>query len=178
MLGGQAEILARFIHKLRARFAVRFRRSRHFRNSLPDQSVRDDHLRLAVVALLRLVQSAQECGHVLAIDFLDIETVGLKALAGILALRRGRHRIERNCIRIVNEDQIIQAEVAREGARLRGDAFLQTAITGEADDVLIKNLMLGGIEPGRRHFGCDGDADRVSYALAERPRGAFHAGRF
>ncbi len=178
MLLRQAEILARLVHELRPGFAVRLRRAGDFRNALPDQGLRDDHLRLAVVALLRLVQRAQKRGHVVAVDFLHVESVGLIAFAGVLALRRVRHRVERDRVRVVDQDQVIEPEVSGERARFRGDAFLQTTVAGEADDVLIENLVLGRVEARRRHLRRHRDADGVGHALAERTGGAFDAGRF
>ena len=76
----------------------------------------------------RHVQRIEKLLHVLAVDFLDIEAVGLEAFAGVFALGCLRHRVERDGIRIVDQDQIIEAEVTGERARFRGDAFLQTAV--------------------------------------------------
>ena len=53
-----------------------------------------------------------------------------------------------------------------ERARLRGHAFLQTAVAREANDVLIENAVLGGVETRRGHFRGHRDADRVADALA------------
>ena len=177
MLVRQAERLARGVHEFRAAFAVRLGGAGDFRDAFPDQRLRDDHLRLAVVALLGLVQRAQERGHVVAIDGLHVPAERLKALAGVLALRRVRHRVERDVVRIVDEDQIIEPEVAGESARFRRDAFLQAAVAGEADDVVVEDLVLGGVEPRRRHLRRHRDADRIAHALAERAGRAFHAGR-
>ncbi len=75
---------------------MRLRGAGDFRNAFPDQGVRDNHLRLPVVAPLRLLQRAQKRGHVLAVDFLHVEAISLKAFAGVLALRSRRHRVERD----------------------------------------------------------------------------------
>ena len=66
--------------------------------------------------------------------------------------------------------------MAGERARFRRDALLQTAIARQANDVLIENLVLGGIESRRRHFRRHGHADRVTDALAERTGRAFDPG--
>src|SRR5262249_18187026 len=41
--------------------------------------------------------------------------------------------------------------------------------------MLIKNPMLSGIEPRRSHVRRNGHTNRIAYALAERPGGAFHS---
>ena len=110
--------------------------------------------------------------------FLDVKAVGLKALAGILALGRRRHRVERDRVRVVNQDQVIESEMAGERARFRRDAFLQATIAGETDDVLIENHVLRRVESRGGHLRRHGHADGVRHPLAERAGGAFHAGRF
>ncbi len=63
---------------------------------LPIKRVRDDELRLSVVALFRHVQRIEKLLHVLAVDFLNIESVGLEAHDRIFALRLLGQRIERD----------------------------------------------------------------------------------
>ena len=69
-------------------------------------------------------------------------------------------------LRVVDEDQIIEPEMPGESTRFRGDAFLQTAVAGEAEDMLVENLMLGGVETRRRHLRRHRHADRIGDALA------------
>ena len=178
MFLGQAESFARGIDKLCAGFAVRFERPRDFRNSFADQSVRDNELWFAVVVFLRVIQRIEKCLHVLAVDFLNVEAISFETRGRVFALRRFRRRIERDRVRIVNQNQIIQAEMSGERARFGRHAFLQTAIAGQTDDVLIENLVLVGVEARRRHLGCDRNSNRIAHALAQRAGGAFHAGRF
>ncbi len=64
-----------------------------------------------------------------------------------------------------------------ERARFRGDAFLQTTVAREADDMLIENHVLGRVESRGGHLRGHGYADGIGDALAERAGGAFHAGR-
>src|SRR5262249_1270276 len=56
-------------------------------------------------------------------------------------------------------------------------SLLHVAVTAETDDVLVENFVLSGVKPRRSHVRCYGHANRVAYALAERPGGAFHSGR-
>ena len=55
-----------------------------------------------------------------------------------------------------------------ESACFSGNPFLQTAIPGEADDVLVKDAMLVGVETRGGHLRGHRDPDRVAHALAER----------
>ena len=145
---------------------MRLGRSRDFRNAFPDQGVRDDHLRFPVVALFGGIERVEKLLHVLAVDFLHIEAVSTKPLSGIFALRLLRHRVERDRVRVVNQDQVIEPEMAGESARFRGDAFLQTTVAREADHVLIEDAVLSGVETRRGHFRGHGDADSIADALA------------
>ena len=60
-----------------------------------------------------MLSASRKCLHVLAVDFLHVEAVGLETLAGVFALRFLRHRVERDGVRVVNQDQIIEPEMAR-----------------------------------------------------------------
>src|ERR1700738_161074 len=68
----------------------------HFRYPFPDQSVRDDKLRLSVIALLSDVEGVEKSLHVVALDFLDIESVGFEPGTGVFALRVLGRSIERD----------------------------------------------------------------------------------
>jgi hypothetical protein len=157
---------------------VRFVRPGHFRNAFSDQRLRHNHLRLAVIAFLRRIERVEKRLHILAVNLLDIETVGFEAFPGVLALRNLGHGIKRDGVVVVNENQIIEAEVSSERARFSRNAFLQTTVTRETHDMLIKNPVLGRVEARGRHLGRHRDADRVTHTLSERTGGAFHAGCF
>ena len=64
------------------------------------------------------VERIEECLHVVALDFLHVESVGAKAHARVLALRRLGHGVERDGVGVVNQDQVIEPEMPGEGARL------------------------------------------------------------
>ena len=177
VLIGKPESLARGIDKFRAGFAVRFRGPFHLRNSFSDKRVRNDELRFPVVTLLRDIERIEKLRHVLAVYFLHIESVSFETRAGVFALCHLCHGVERDGVGIVNQNQIVQTEMPGERARFRGNAFLQTAVARETDNVLIENLVLG-VETRRGHFRRHGDADGVAHALSQRTRGAFDARRF
>src|SRR5207249_10757120 len=115
--------------------------------------------------------------HVLAVDFLNVEPVGSKALASVFALGCFRRRIERDAVGIVNQDQIIEAPMTSERTCLGSDAFLHVAVTAPTEDVLIKNRVLTGVEAGRRHFRGRSNPNSIADSLPTRSRGAFHSGR-
>ena len=152
--------------------------SRDFRNAFSDQRLRHDHLRLSVVALLRGLERIEKRLHVVSVDLLDLEAVGFETLPSVFALGHVCHCIERDSVVVVNEDQVIEAEMPGERARLRGNAFLQTAVARETNHVLVENHVLGGVEPRRGHLRRHRHADGIRDALPERPGSAFHARRF
>ena len=149
-----------------------------FRNPFTDQRVRNDELRFPVVALLGDVQRIEELLHIVAVDFLDIESISFKSRAGVLALRLLCRRIKRDRIGIVNQDQIIETEMPGEGARFRGNALLHATIAGQTNDMLIENSMLISVETRRGHFHCDCDPGGVADALSKWTSRAFHTGCF
>src|ERR1039458_839677 len=173
----QTESFARGIDKLCACFAVRFLRPRNFRNAFTDQGVCDDKLRLSIIVFLRGIERIEKLLHVLAVNFLNVEAISFETRGGVLALRRLGHGIERDRVRIVDQNQIIQSEMGPESAGFGRYTFLQTAISRETDDVLIENLVLVGIETRRCHLARDRNSNRVAHALAERAGRAFHPGR-
>ena len=119
---------------------------------------------------LATIERVEKLLHVLAVDLLDVEPVCFETRRGVFALRGLRQGIERDRIRIVNQDEIIETKMGRERARFRGDAFLQTAVTGQADDVLVENSMFARVEMRRGHFRGNGDSHGVGDTLAQRVR--------
>src|SRR5438093_12088333 len=119
MFRWQAERLAQSITIFRARYSMRFVRPFDFRDALADERMRDDELRFPVIALLCDVQCVENLLHVVAIDLLNIKSVCFKTFAGVFALCLFGRSIERDGIRIVDEDQIIQTPMASERASLR-----------------------------------------------------------
>ena len=116
--------------------------------------------------------------EVVSIDLVDIPADRGVARGGVLALCDGAHGVERHIIGIINEDQVVEAEVACERAGFHRHAFLQAAITGEGDDMVVENAMGGCVEAGLAHFGRDGKTDGIRHALAERACGGLDAGGF
>ena len=114
--------------------------------------------------------------HIVALNFLHVEAVGFITLPGIFALGLLGHRVQSDCVRIVNQNQVIETEMSGEGAGFGRNAFLHATITGETENVLIENTMLGGIEMCGCHFRRHGYADRIPHPLPEWSGGAFYSG--
>src|SRR5205823_9326514 len=111
---GQAESLAVSVDKFRTGFSMRFIRPRNFGNSFPNQAVRDDELRPAVIVLFRTIERVEKRLHVFLVNFLNVKAVSLKTRAGVFALSCGCRRVERHRVAVVNQNQIIETEVSRE----------------------------------------------------------------
>src|SRR5438067_7258007 len=176
MLIREAKSFSRGINILGAGFAMGFRRSLNFRNPFPGKGMNDDELRFPVVAIFRDVTGVEEFLHVVALDFLGIESVGLKTFSRVLALRLVGHGIERDGVGIVNQNQIIEPEMPGEGARFRRHAFLETTVARQAKNMLVENAMFAGVEMCLRHFRSHCHTNRVANALPQRAGGTLDAG--
>ena len=100
-----------------------------------------------------------------------------KLLGRVLALRLLGHGVERDVVGVVDEDQVVELLVTGKLERLHRHAFLHAAVAGEADDVMIEDRVLLGVEARLGHLGRDGHADGVGDALPERARRGLHAAR-
>jgi hypothetical protein len=60
-------------------------------------------------------------------------------------------------------------------ARLGGDAFLHVSVAAQADHMLVENFVLIGIETRSGHLCRHRNANRITNALAEWARRAFHS---
>src|SRR5438874_2375059 len=178
MLLRKAEIFPRGIDKFCARFAMGFRRSLNLRNPFPCDGVNDEELRFPVLALFRDVTGIEEFLHVVDLDFLRIESVGLITFSRVFTLRLLGHGIERDGVRIVNQNQIIETEMGRERACFRGHAFLETTITRQTKNMLIENAMVAGVEMRGRHFCRHCHTNRVANALPQRASRTLDSRRF
>ena len=178
MLVRQTESLAGGIDKFRAGLTVGFIGPCDFGNPLPDQSMGNDQLWFAIVVVLCALQRIEKRLHVLPVDFLNIEPVGSEPHRGVFALTRRGRSVEGDGIRVVNQNQIIQAEMAGECACLRCYAFLHATVARKADTVLIENAVFRSIESLRRHFHRHRDADGIADSLPKWAGCAFDSRRF
>ena len=113
--------------------------------------------------------------HVLPVNLLHAPSVGFEPRRRVLALREERHGVERHIVGIVDQDKVVQLQVAGQRTSLARHSLLQAAVAGQADDLMVKNAMFGRIETGFGHFAGDGQADRIGHTLPQRTGGALHA---
>src|SRR5436190_19075832 len=110
----QTKIFSRCIDIFRAGFAMSLGRSSYFRNPFARERVTDDKLRFSVVAFLRDIAGVEKFLHVVTLNLLHIESVSLVAFSRIFALRLLGHRIERDGVGIINQNQIVETEMPGE----------------------------------------------------------------
>ena len=178
LVGGQTEAGAGGVGKLGATFAMALGGALHFRDALSDDGLGDDQLRAAGLGLLGLVDRLGDGDDVVTVgERLDVPADGLEAGGDVFALRLVGRGIERDVVRIVNEDQVVELLVAGEGDGFQCDAFLHATVTGEGDDMVVEDRMLGGVEAGLGHFAGEGETDGVGDTLDERASRALDAGR-
>src|SRR5580692_9016911 len=67
--------------------------------------------------------------------------------------------------------------MAGERGRLRADAFHQATVAANGIDVVIEEIEAGLVVSAAEPFPCDGHADAVGDALAERSRRRLHPRR-
>ena len=132
---------------------------------------------LPLPAFFARSNAVEEELHVVAVDGLDVVAERLEALGGVEALRGLGHRVERDGVRVVDEDQVVELLVPGELHRLERDAFLHAPVAGEADDVMVEDRVVLRVEARLGHLRGDGHADRVRDALPERAGGRLDAVR-
>ena len=140
-------------------------------DALADDRLAHDQRRLAVVRLLGVAVGLGDGLHVVAVDGEDLPALRLEAHLDVLRLRVLGHLVERDAVRVVHEDEVVELLVAREGDRLVGDALLEAAVAAEHDDVVVDDGVLGGVEGRRGELRRRRHADAVADALAERAGG-------
>jgi len=165
---GQSETLAGGFGELGTTFTVSLGRALDFGDSLPDEGFAGDEFRMAVAGCFGFFEYIGKGLNVLGVHLEGFETVGFKTLPRVLALGLRRHRVEGDTVVVVEEDQIVETEVAGEGRSFGGDSFLQAAVTGEANDTLVENFVVGGVVAGGCHLCGNGKTDSVPNPLAER----------
>jgi len=145
------------------------------RNTLADHRASDNELRLALSSLGRLI-GGQNGTQIVTINLLHIPTIGTITGRHILALAHREHGVEGDIIGIVEKNQVVETEMTGERGGLGSDTFLQATITGEHDDMVIKNGMLRRIETGGSHFARHGKANSVGDTLAKWAGGCLDPG--
>ncbi len=116
--------------------------------------------------------------RVVAIDLIDdLPAVGPEAGRGVVGKPALHLAIDRNAVVVVKRDQLAQAQGARQGADLVGDALHQATVPEEDVGVVVDDVVALAIELGGQHFLRQRHADRIGQPLAEGAGGGLDARR-
>src|SRR5260221_8293364 len=132
----QTQGLSSGVHELYACFAVAFVGSGDFRNSLRDYGMSHNELRPAGFRRFGLLKHGQKFLHVVAVDLVNVKSVGLEAERSVLALAQGRHGVERYEFGVMNQDEIIQLKMPRECCSLARYPFLEATISVHPENLM------------------------------------------
>ncbi|CAH0365717.1 unnamed protein product, partial [Pelagomonas calceolata] len=165
----EAQVLAGLVDVRDAGLAVRGVRAGDLVDAAADLGLGDDHGRLAVVVGLGLLDGLVDGLEVVAVRQRDdVPAVGLVSGTHILGLRELGHLVERDIIRVVQDDQVVELLVRREARRLGTDALLEAAVADHAEDVVVEDRVLRRVEHGGRHLGGRGEARAVRDTGSQR----------
>ena len=178
LVGGQAEAEAGGVDELRTAFAVSLGSTGDFRNASANEGLGNDDFGLAVVVLFGGIEGCKEGVHVMAVDGHRVPAQSLVECLRVLVLRDLGHRVEGHIVAVINEDQIVQAVVRGEGHGLTCHPFLKAAVAGDDNDVIVKNVMVGGVVLCRCHLAAQREAHGIAHTLPERTSGALDTHRF
>ena len=170
LVGGEAEPRPGGVGEFSPSLPVPLRGALHLGDPLCDDCLHEDELGLAALRLFRPVERLQERRHVVAVHRLDVPSDRPEPEGRVLALRHIGHRVERDVVRVVEEDQVFELLVAGELDRLHPDPLLHAAVAREAYDMVVEDRMVRRVEARRRHLAGDRHPDRVSDALAKGAR--------
>jgi hypothetical protein len=140
-----------------------------------DVGARDDQRRLAYVRH-GPIEGGADLLVIVAVDVLHRPPVRLVARADVLGEREARGAVDGDAVVVVEEDQVVEAEVPREARRLGGDTLHQVAVGADAEHARrgdAARLPCASSQHAKRR----GHADRVGDALTERARGGLDARR-
>lgn len=114
--------------------------------------------------------------RVAVLDVLRVPAVRRVARQHVLRPRQIGLAINGDVVVVVEHNQLAEAKVTGERARLRADALLQAAVAAENVGVVVDDVIARLVEArGRVRLG-DGNAHRVGDALAERAGADLDAG--
>ncbi|GBD29531.1 hypothetical protein HRbin32_00621 [bacterium HR32] len=107
---------------------------------------------------------------------LHVPAQGLEPAPDVLGEREGGTPREAGAVRVVQADELAQAQVPGQGRRLVGHALHEVAVGGHHVRPVVHDLVPGSVEGGRQVALRHGHAHRVREPLPQWPRGALHPG--
>ena len=129
-----------------------------------DRRLGDDHHR-HIRDLERTAIDTVDLVVVVSVAFQNLPAVAFETLLRIVRHRERRGPLDRDAVRVIDEREPAELEVAREGARLMRDALLEVSVAAE-DPCVVRVAV-----PARRQRHAHAHRD----ALTERTRRYLHA---
>ncbi len=128
------------------------------------------------VALARRLERYLDFVGVMAVDVANhLPAVGLEAARGVIGKPAMDFAVDGDAVVIVESDQLVQRQGARERAHFMADAFHQAAITHEYIGVVVDDLVPVAVELRRHDFLGQGEAHGIRQPLPQRPGGGLDA---
>ncbi len=127
-----------------------------------------------VVEGVRVEVAVRLRGHAL-----DVPAVRLVPLGGLLGDGCRRVALDGDVVVVPQQHEVAELLVAGQRGRLRGDALLEAAVTGDGEDEVVEGGLASGgvrVEQAALVAGGHRHADRVGDTLAQRAGGGLHAG--
>ena len=177
LVGVPAELLLRQPDLLLAqRRAVGLGGVLHVRAAVGDVRAELDHRGPPHLAL-GLDQGPLEPFHVVAVavDLLDVPAVGLETLGPVLGEGQLRRAVDADVVVVVDDHEIVQAQVTGQRAGLGGDALLQVAVAGEDVDLVVDDREALAVEVVGQVLLGDGHAHGIRDPLPQRAGGRLDA---
>ena len=158
------------------RLAVGLRRVLLVRRTVADVAVEDDE-RGAALRLPEHLERVLDAIDVVGVaDAQDVPAVGEEPGGDVLGEGDAGVAFDGDVVVVVDPAEIVEAEVAGEGRRLRRDALHQAAVAADGVDVVVEDLEARPVVAVGEPLLGDGHADAGGDALAERAGRRLDAG--
>ncbi len=137
------------------------------RRALADHALEDDEARTGLFCL-RLGHEALQAVEIVHIAAKNLPAVAFVTLPRVLGEGEVGGAVDRDLVRVVEDDELAQGQVAGQRGGFGGYALLQAAVAREDVGIVVDDRALGRIETGGEHALGDGHAHGVGQALPER----------
>jgi hypothetical protein len=170
---------ARLVDELRAGFTVRLLGSRHLGNALANQGVCQDEAWLAALRSPSAGQHVVDLHEIVSlVEVQNFVAVGFEALGSVFTLRLDGHRVQRDVVGVVDQDQVVELEVPGHRGSLGGDAFLHATVAGQGpdgvlEDGVLEDGVLRGVKARHQYLGRHRLPDGIANPLTERASGGY-----
>ena len=129
-----------------------------------------------VLARLRQGDGRVDLAGALSVDLQDIPAVGGETRAHILAHGQGGISLDGDLVVVVEKNQVVQLQVAGQGAGLVAGALHDASVAGNHIDLLFLEEGLGGLDAGGQLLQADGHAHRAGQSGGQGAGGDLDAG--